>query len=91
MLVAIKKYKFYITKTKFYRFIIKLKKLSMDLLGIKASGHYLGQVEASCLHIRQVAVTYRRGTSVVRNLKFLTPFSRFLTIKLFTHHCNLLK
>ena len=26
MLVAIKKYKFYITKTKFYRFIIKLKK-----------------------------------------------------------------
>ena len=30
MLVAIKKYEFYITKTKFYRFIIKLKKLSMD-------------------------------------------------------------
>ena len=26
MLVAIKKYKFYITKTKFYRFIIELKK-----------------------------------------------------------------
>ena len=34
------------------------------VLGIKANGHY----------IRQVAVTYRRGTSVVRNLKFLTPF-----------------
>ena len=31
MLVAIKKYKFYITKTKFYKFIIKLKKLSIDL------------------------------------------------------------
>ena len=30
MLVAIKKYKFYITKTKFYKFIIKLKKLSID-------------------------------------------------------------
>ena len=30
MPVAIKKYKFYITKTKFYRFIIKLKKLSID-------------------------------------------------------------
>ena len=30
MLVAIKKYKFYITKTKFYRFIIKLRKLSID-------------------------------------------------------------
>ena len=29
MLVAIKKYEFYITKTKFYKFIIKLKKLSV--------------------------------------------------------------
>ena len=36
MLVAIKKYKFYTTKTKFYRFIIKLKKLSMDPKKIKA-------------------------------------------------------
>ena len=36
MLVAIKKCKFYITKTKFYKFIIKLKKLSMDPKKIKA-------------------------------------------------------
>ena len=36
MLVAIKKYEFYIIKTKFYRFIIKLGKLSMDLKKIKA-------------------------------------------------------
>ena len=36
MLVAIKKYKFHITKTKFYRFIIKLKKLSIDPKKIKA-------------------------------------------------------
>ena len=35
MLVAIKKYKFYIIKTKFYRFIIKQKKLSIDLKKIK--------------------------------------------------------
>ena len=35
MLVAIKKYKFYIIKTKFYRFIIKLENLSMDLKKIK--------------------------------------------------------
>ena len=35
MLVAIEKYEFYITKTKFQRFIIKLKKLSMDLKKIK--------------------------------------------------------
>ena len=36
MLVAIKKYEFYITKTKFYRFIIKLRKLSIDLKKIEA-------------------------------------------------------
>ena len=36
MLVAIKKYEFYIIKTKFYRFIIKLRKLNMDLKKIKA-------------------------------------------------------
>ena len=35
MLVAIKKYKFYIIKTKFYRFIIKLKILSIDLKKIE--------------------------------------------------------
>ena len=36
MLVAIKKYKFHTTKTKFCRFIIKLGKLSIDLKKIKA-------------------------------------------------------
>ena len=36
MLVAIKKYKFYITKTEFCGFIIKLEKLSMDPKKIKA-------------------------------------------------------
>ena len=36
MLIAIKKCEFYITKTEFYRFIIKLKKLSIDLKKIKA-------------------------------------------------------
>ena len=36
MLVAIKKYKFYITKTEFYRFITKLRKLSIDPKKIKA-------------------------------------------------------
>ena len=36
MLVAIKKCEFYITKTEFYGFIIKLRKLSMDLKKIKA-------------------------------------------------------
>ena len=35
MLVAIKKYKFYITKTKFYKFIIKLRKLNTSPKKIK--------------------------------------------------------
>ena len=35
MPIAFKKYKFYITKTKFYGFIIKLRKLSIDLKKIK--------------------------------------------------------
>ena len=35
MLVAIKKYKFHITKTEFYGFIIKLRKLSIDLKKVK--------------------------------------------------------
>ena len=36
MLVAIKKYKFHTTKTKFCKFIIKLKKLSIDPKKIEA-------------------------------------------------------
>ena len=36
MPVAIEKCKFYITKTEFYEFIIKLRKLSIDLKKIKA-------------------------------------------------------
>ena len=35
MLVAIKKYKFYITKTEFCKFIIKLKKLNIDSKKVK--------------------------------------------------------
>ena len=44
-------------------------KKELLVLGIKAIGYY----------IRQVAVTCRRGTCVVRNLKFLTPFFVFTT------------
>ena len=36
MPIVIKKYKFHITKTEFYKFIIKLKKLSINLKKIKA-------------------------------------------------------
>ena len=45
-------------------------KEELPVSGIKASGNY----------IRQVAVTCRCGTSVVRKLKFLTPFFVFLII-----------
>ena len=58
-------------------------KEELPVLGIKASSYYLKQVKANYLHIKQVAITYHRSTSIVRNLKFLTPFSRFLTIKLY--------
>ena len=47
------------------------------------------RIKVNSYYIRQVAVTYRCGTSVVRNLKFLTPFLQFLTIKLINqHHCT---
>ena len=36
MLVAIKKYEFFIRKTDFIKFIIKLKRISMDLKKVKA-------------------------------------------------------
>ena len=36
MPVAIKKYKFHITKTEFYKFIMELKKLSINPKKIKA-------------------------------------------------------
>jgi hypothetical protein len=36
MPVAVKKYKFYIKKTNFIKFIIKLKQISIDLKKIKA-------------------------------------------------------
>ena len=57
-------------------------KEELPVLGIKANGYY----------IRQVTVTCRRGTSVARNLKFLTPFfnsqqSSFIN----QHHYNLLE
>ena len=48
------------------------------VLGIRASGYYLRQV---AVIMRQVAGTCRRGISVVRNLKFLTPFFVFSTIE----------
>ena len=36
MLVVIKKYKFFIKKTNFIRFIIKLKRINIDLKKVKA-------------------------------------------------------
>ena len=74
MLVAIKKYKFYTTKTKFYRFIIELKKLSIDPKKIKV---IVNQQEPSNI------------TELRSFLKFYNYYQYFITmqlknIKLFT-------
>ena len=53
----------------------------LPVLGIKASSNY----------IRQVTITYYCSTSIVKNLKFLTPFFIFLIINLINqHHCTYL-
>ena len=44
-------------------------------MGIKANGYY----------IRQIAVTCRYGISVVRNLKFFTPFFNSQQLSLLTN------
>ena len=58
------------------------------VLGIRASGYYLREV---AVIIRQVTVMCRRGTSVVKNLKFPTPFFVFLTIKKNNNHYTIYK
>jgi hypothetical protein len=63
-----------------YILIVTIKE-ELLVLEIKVSGYY----------IRHITVTYRYGTSVVRNFKFLTPFFIFLIINLFNHHYNLLE
>ena len=51
------------------------------LLGIKASSNCIRHIAVT---IRQVAVIYCYGTSVVRNLKFLISFFIFLIIRITT-------
>ena len=46
-------------------------KEELPVLGIKASGNYIRHI---AVMIREVAVTCRYSTNVVRNFKFLTPF-----------------
>ena len=60
MLVAIKKYKFYIIKTEFYRFIIKLKKLSIDL---KKINNILGE------HLDEFIIIYLNNIIIYSNSK----------------------
>ena len=74
MLIAIKKYKFYIIKIKFYKFIIKLRKLSINPKKIKA---VLKQQKPSNI------------TELQLFLKFYNYYKRFIKhqlnkIKLFT-------
>ena len=51
-------------------------KEELPVLEIKGNGYY----------IRQVAVTCRRSTSVVRNLQFLTPFFNLELIRITTSY-----
>ena len=63
----------------FVKYIFKLHRLPNLIISVRNKGKW-PLFKASCLYTRQVAVIYCRGTSVVRNLKFLTPFFIFLII-----------
>ena len=52
--------------------MVKLKE-KLNLIIVRNKGNW-PLYKASCLNMKQVAVTYYRGTSVVKNLKFLTLF-----------------
>ena len=77
MLVAIKKYKFYIIKTEFYGFIIKLKKLSMDLKKIKAIVNQ--QKLSNIIKLRSFLGFYNYYQYfIVMQLKNIKLFTRFI-------------
>ena len=77
MLVAIKKYKFFIRKTNFIGFIIKLEKISIDLKKVKA---IVSQQELE--NITQLKLFlgfynyYRRF--MAQQLKSIKPFTRLI-------------
>ena len=77
MLIAIKKYKFYTTKTEFYGFIIKLKKLSINLKKIKA---IINQQKPSNITELQLFLKfynyYKRF--IKQWLKKIEPFTKFI-------------
>ena len=77
MPVAIKKYKFYTTKTKFYRFIIELKKLSINLKKIKA---IINQQEPSNITELQLFLGFCNYCKrfIKQQLKKIKPFTRLI-------------
>ena len=60
-------------------------KEKLPVLEIRASGYYLRQVafiiRQVAIIMRQIAIIYHCGTSIVKNLKFFTPFFIFTTIE----------
>ena len=78
MLVAIKKYKFYTIKTEFYRFIIKLGKLSIDLKKIKAIVNQ--QKLSNITELRsflEFCNYYRRFIAIwLKNIKLFTKLTK---------------
>ena len=75
MLVAIKKYKFHITKTKFYRFIIKLGKLSIDSKKIKAIVNWQELNNITKLRLFLGFYNYYQRFIAIQ-LKNIKPFTR---------------
>ena len=75
MPVAIKKYKFYTTKTKFCGFIIKLKKLSIDPKKIKAIVNW--QELSNIMELRSFLKFYNYYKYFIAiQLKNIKPFTR---------------
>ena len=78
MPVAIKKYKFYIIKTKFYKFIIKLGKLSIDPKKIKAIVNWqkLSNIIELKLFLKFYNY-YRRFIAIqLKNIKLITKLTK---------------
>jgi len=77
MLVAIKKYKFFIRKTDFIRFIIKLSRLSIDLKKIKAIVNWQELENVTQLRLFLGFCNYYRRF-IVQWLKNIKPFTRLI-------------
>jgi len=77
MLVAIKKYEFFIRKTNFIGFIIKLGKISMDLKKVKAIVNWQELENITQLRLFLGVCNYYRRF-IAQWLKSIKPFIRLI-------------